>query len=279
MLQALNPKDARVLIVEDSPNDQEIAKRALKNFGIRHVSTARTAEDALIDLMKHRYDVALVDYNLPGMDGLRFMENLTRVSPDTKVIVVTGARQEKVAVAAMKLGASDYISKDEYLTSGITRSLQAALRSRIDEAEETQRDSMAVENTELERSVREVAWLRQALDERHGYRGSEAAPDETYGPDWSHVVDNFAAYIQASCGSFPEPASYELDAVLRVLGERGASPRDVLTFHMEALKSLMLDPEFASRELPMRPALTLTYTLACVVEELQLQLSLRDLAS
>ena len=58
LLQALTPKDARVLVVEDSPNDQEIVKRALKTFGTRHTEVAKTAEEGLYEAKKHNYDIA-----------------------------------------------------------------------------------------------------------------------------------------------------------------------------------------------------------------------------
>lgn len=172
MVQALNPKHASVLLVEDSPNDQAIATRALKNFGIRHWHFARTAEDALKEAQKQHYDVVLVDYSLPGMNGLQFVEHLRGVSPDTRVIVVTGVRQESVAIAAMKLGVADYISKDEFLTSGITRSLQAALRDRVATADAEQRGELASRERELQTATIGVVDSYDAMTTDRPYRAA-----------------------------------------------------------------------------------------------------------
>ncbi|HLF78621.1 MAG TPA: response regulator [Dehalococcoidia bacterium] len=276
MLQALNPKDARVLLVEDGPNDQAIAVRALQSFGIRHWRAARTAEDALVEASRHKYDVALVDYRLPRMNGLEFMEKLQSISPDSRVIVVTGVRQESVAVAAMKLGASDYITKDEYHTSGIIRALQAALRERLATAETEQRTVLAGRTNDLNAARVEARWLLQAIDERHGYR-LNLGSDDALSDAWLGVVQLFATYISESYDSFPDPATESEDALLRVLLERESSPRDVICFYIAALQELerRWNPEQAS--VSFRPVLFLCHVLACIAEECQVLVSLQGL--
>ena len=134
IIKPLNPRDARVLIVDDSSNDQRIIGRALETYGIRNRKFASTAEECLRDIERHKYDIVLIDYYLPGMNGLDLLNRILELSPETRVILVTGARQESVAVAAMKLGASDYVAKDDHLTSAVMNSLQAVLRSRNTEA-------------------------------------------------------------------------------------------------------------------------------------------------
>jgi CheY-like chemotaxis protein len=276
VVQALNPKHASVLLVEDSPNDQAIATRALKNFGIRHWHLARTAEEALKEAQKQHYDVVLVDYNLPGMNGLQLVEHLRGVSPDTRVIIVTGVRQESVAVAAMKLGVADYISKDEFLTAGITRSLQAALRDRVATADAEQRGELASRERELQTATIEAAWLVQALDDRHGYMPDGSGLRDPIPADWAAVVVYCANYLRASAYSFPAPATQEEDALLRALTERAFSPRDLFRIYVAALRELIAEPPSEDRP-PIRPVLFLTHALACYVEELQVWLSVRDL--
>jgi len=277
MLQALNPKDARVLVVEDSPNDQAIATRALKTYGIRHMRLAESAEDALAELARREYDVILVDYQLPGMNGLQFIEQLRRFSPDTRVIVVTGARQESVAVSAMKLGASDYISKDEYLTSGIVRSLQAALRDRIATAEVEQRESLSARERALEQALVEATWLLQAMDARHGYVASAARARDPINIELDALVQLVADYLRASGQDFPEPATELEDALVRMVGKRGLSPRDLLRAYVAALRQLIAESAGAYGA-PIRPGVFLTHLLTRLVEDLQAQASTRKAA-
>jgi CheY-like chemotaxis protein len=268
---SINPKNARVLLVEDSPNDREIATRAIKAFGIRHCSVAKSAEEALNEVFRHQFDVVLVDYQLPGMNGLQFVEHLRELSPNTRVIIVTGARQEKVAVAAMKLGASDYISKDEYLTSGIVRALQAALRSRASAGQIEQREVLSAATERFHQSTVEASWLIQALDERHGYQPADAVM-ETVGQDWLEPVKAFTSYLNASFLSFPNPATEEEDALIRTLRQAGASPRDVIRVYADAVRDVSREQETDEDATPLRPLLLLAHILACLIEEHQLML-------
>ena len=273
MLQALNPKNAHVLLVEDSPDDQAIAGRALRTFGVRHIQVAETAEGAVQEVMRTPYDVALIDYNLPGMNGLQLLEQIKRVSPETRVIIVTGARKESVAVAAMKLGATDYISKDQFLTSGIVRSLQAALRARVDEAETEQRQVMASRTRELHEASIEGTWLLQALAERHGYRGDVR---ESLAEEWDGIVDLFKDYLRLSCTAFPEPATDVEDGLVRMLAQHGLSPRDVFRVYVSALREMIIEAPPGLDSVPIRPVLFLTHVLACLVEDLQTRVALPD---
>ncbi|MDZ4278185.1 MAG: response regulator, partial [Dehalococcoidia bacterium] len=112
MIAPLHPKDSSVLVVEDSPEDAFIVGKALERFGIRKVYAADNAEDGLKSIAKRAVDIALIDYNLPGMNGLRLLERIREARPETRVIIVTGVRDEHIAVAAMKAGAADYVTKD-----------------------------------------------------------------------------------------------------------------------------------------------------------------------
>ena len=279
VMQALNPRNARVLVVEDSREDQQIALRALKTYGIRYTQAVRTAEDALRDLEKHEYDVGLVDYALPGMNGLQLLEEMHRLNPRMRVIIVTGVRRENVAVEAMKLGAADYISKDDFLTAGIVNALQKALRNRKADAEGAQRTLAEgqTKGSELEGAAVEGAWLLQALDQRHGYTVDGRNAHDRLSEEWSELVRAFAQYIRAGCAYFPDIAMSEEEALLAMISERGLSPREIFRIYIAALRDIRLDTLVGADGTPVRPLLFAAHLFGAIVEELQTVISLQSL--
>jgi CheY-like chemotaxis protein len=57
----------------------------------RHVTTAANGHNALREIADHRYDLCLLDIQLPDMNGLEIMRTLRQTSPDTKIIIITGS--------------------------------------------------------------------------------------------------------------------------------------------------------------------------------------------
>jgi CheY-like chemotaxis protein len=108
----------RVLLVEDNPRDIEIIRRMLGNYKRAEfeVHAADTAEQGLEQLQSDEFDVILLDYMLPGQDGLRF---LARVGDDPDVppvVMLTAQGDERIAVQAMSLGAYDYFPKSSIVS-------------------------------------------------------------------------------------------------------------------------------------------------------------------
>src|SRR5215813_3504885 len=66
---------------------------------------------ALKALEKASFDAAILDLRMPGMTGIEVLEQLKKVCPDTEAIVMTGHATMETAVQAVRLGASDYITK------------------------------------------------------------------------------------------------------------------------------------------------------------------------
>ena len=261
----LNPKLARVLVVEDSPNDQQIVSRALKTFGIRHQKVTSTASEALDEAKRNQYDVALVDYYLPGMNGLDLFKHLTEVSPDTSVIVMSGAHQAGLGVSAMKLGARDYISKDEFFTSKVINTLQATLKARNAEMARKIADAGSV-NEDIQTEMSRVSWLMSV----RGYtfpRNDEDSADALT----SDLTSMFENYILESCLMFPEAAEVEESSLIRAVLTAGLGPGDILSLYVAVLFNLgTTNPE----RLASAPAsLFLTSLLAHLLEEYQRLLS------
>src|SRR5262245_16927139 len=75
-----------VLVVDDEPIIRETLAEYLMQEGFR-VTACAAAEDALAQAAERRYDVALCDVQLPGMDGLRLLERLRQLNPLTAVML------------------------------------------------------------------------------------------------------------------------------------------------------------------------------------------------
>jgi two-component system response regulator AtoC len=97
-----------VLLVDDEPGVLFTLSEVLTERGHR-VLTARSGVEALARL--DDADAVLTDLSMPGLDGLELMGQITTRDPTLPVILLTAHGSERVAVAAMKQGAHDYLSK------------------------------------------------------------------------------------------------------------------------------------------------------------------------
>lgn len=100
-----------VLYMEDDPGLSILLQKGLKRKGFV-VDTAVNGEDGLQKVAAGRFDVLLVDYNMPFLGGLDVIRILAEQGSSIPVIMVTGEGNESIAVEALKLGAADYVVKD-----------------------------------------------------------------------------------------------------------------------------------------------------------------------
>jgi DNA-binding NtrC family response regulator len=167
--QAMAGPSYRLLVIDDSKRDTLLLERILQKaedatFTITHVESANTG---LEELSAHNYDLVLLDYYLPDMDGLAFLEEKQRRGFTPPVIMLTAFGQERLPVAALQAGALDYFRKDQ-VNSGL---LGKAIRQAIEKAHlqasaaanAAEKASLQAENQELKALV---ARLQQQLKER-----------------------------------------------------------------------------------------------------------------
>ena len=105
----------QLLVVDDEEASRYGIKRALETFGAE-IAEADSAEAARVLMRDRKFDVLLLDVNLPGISGLDFLKELQTgsdsvVAEAPLVIIVTAHGSERLAVQAVKSGAYDYISK------------------------------------------------------------------------------------------------------------------------------------------------------------------------
>ena len=101
---------ARILVVDDE-EDLRLGLAETLQGEDHQVETAADGWKALEQARALRFDLALVDLKMPGMDGMVVLDQLKQLSPETLVVLITGHATVESAVAAMKLGAYDYLAK------------------------------------------------------------------------------------------------------------------------------------------------------------------------
>lgn len=104
-------KSVRVLYMEDDAGLARLLQKRLQRQNYS-VEIAKNGDDGLAMLGKNPYDIVLVDYNMPSCDGIDVLRFIAELEAAPPVIMITGRGNEKVAVEALQLGASDYIVKD-----------------------------------------------------------------------------------------------------------------------------------------------------------------------
>ncbi len=99
-----------ILIVDDERSMREFLAIYLRRAGHR-VEAAAGGEQALATLKTREFDVVITDLRMPDVNGLEILERTKQQYPDTQVIVVTAFATTETAIAAMKAGAYDYLTK------------------------------------------------------------------------------------------------------------------------------------------------------------------------
>src|SRR4029434_6890539 len=149
----------RLLVVDDSKRDTLLLERILQQasdatFTVTHMESAKAG---LEELSAQTYDLVLLDYYLPDMDGLAFLEEKQKRGLTAPVIMLTAFAQERLPVAALQAGALDYFRKDQVNSSLLGKAIQQAIeKARL----QARRAADAARLRELEETV---ARLQQQL--------------------------------------------------------------------------------------------------------------------
>ncbi|PSF39555.1 histidine kinase [Aphanothece hegewaldii CCALA 016] len=149
-----------LLIVDDCREDRETYRRYLLKDSQQSycILEAESAEEGLILCQKVACDVILLDFQLPEMNGLEFLDELRQNYSSLPVIMLTAYGDEAIAVQAMKIGAQDYLAKN-HLKPDI---LQLAVRSAL---ERSHLQTQLKKTQERQRLIATIALrIRQSLE-------------------------------------------------------------------------------------------------------------------
>jgi two-component system, NtrC family, response regulator AtoC len=103
-------ENARILVVDDEPMVRVSLTNWLKEENYSASSVA-DGPSALAALQEKKWDIVLLDYKMPGMDGIEVLRQIKAIAPETVVLMMTAYATISNSVQAMKEGAYDYIVK------------------------------------------------------------------------------------------------------------------------------------------------------------------------
>jgi putative nucleotidyltransferase with HDIG domain len=175
----------RLLVVDDEPSIREILAEGLEGYGfpVRMASSAAEAFDAV---REGGIDLVLSDIDMPGGNGIDLLKRLKAFAPDLDVIMVTGVVDVDIAMASIRDGASDYVTKPfnlEEVRIAVEQALDKRRLIRENRAYQLHLEEMVQDRTrELQESYEStLTALVTALDFRdnetqgHSYRVVEYA--------------------------------------------------------------------------------------------------------
>lgn len=119
------PEKSKVLVVDDEEALRYLLSTELVAEGYE-VETAGDGDEAIEAIKRKDYDVVLLDIKMPRVDGFEVLRFIKQNKPEIKVIMLTAYADVKNAIEALKLGASDFVSKPydlEDILSSINRAL------------------------------------------------------------------------------------------------------------------------------------------------------------
>jgi len=208
---------SRILVVDDE-------KRILQTFLLMfsdsgyHVKTAVNAEEALRHIAGERFDVVFLDCYIGKERGLELMKKMAAADPKLYFVMITANGNTDLAVEALKLGASDFMTKPFFIAD-IVKSLDFVNKKR--ELDRQKRELLLTLETKVQERTRELetiyidvlASLAQALETRDF---------STFGH--CKRVSHYSRLIADELGLLPEDKHYlEIGSLLHDVGKIGIS--------------------------------------------------------
>ncbi|MEP7275525.1 MAG: sigma-54 dependent transcriptional regulator [Betaproteobacteria bacterium] len=191
----------KVLVVDDEPDLLELLELTLSRMGL-DTSRAESVNDALRLLDKEPFDLCLTDMRLPDGEGLRVVEYITQRALDVPVAVITAFGSAENAVAALKAGAFDYLSKPvalEQLRALVKQALKVPERPQPSASYQLLGDSpaMAVVRDMIDRLAKSQAPV---------FINGESGSGKELAARMIHLKGprSEQAFIPVNCGAIPE---------------------------------------------------------------------------
>jgi PAS domain S-box-containing protein len=204
----------RLLVADDDEVDRLAVRRALLKAGLdAQLVEVGDGASALAALLEQTFDCALLDFQMPGRDGLQVLREARAALVETPIIMLTGQGDEHIAVELMKAGATDYLGKAALTPERLAHLLRQTLR--LHEVEQQYRTLAEV--------LPHTIWTSRpdgVLDyiSRRGYEDTGIAPGDP--EQWSRAVhpEDLPRLMERWQHSLRTGEAYEVEARLWRVG-------------------------------------------------------------
>ena len=223
------PHQLRILHLEDNQLDAELVAAAFEAAGLKCRITRVETEQAFSSALESGgMDLILADYSLPSFDGLSALKLAHEKCPDIPYIFVSGQMGEDIAVEALKLGATDYILKNNL--SRLVPSVRRALNEALDRRE---RKKAEEKTATAEKALWESEARMQKLESLRALAGGIA-----------HDLNNLMVAVDANAGlalkALPpdSPARELIEGIEKAVAKVSTFSKQIMSFtgKFEAIK-------------------------------------------
>ena len=217
-------KKLSILVVEDGKSQREMLCEFLSGEGFE-VSGVDRGDKALESVKKDYFDLLLLDFKMPGMDGMQVLEEVKNINPEIDVIMMTAYGTVETAVRAIKTGAADYITKPIELEELLILIEKISERRVLLRENEALRDELRGKGITTDQIIYESA----AMDEVINLAGRVA-------------TSNATVLIQGESGTGKELVA----RLIHTLSPR--APKSMITVNCGALPENLLESELFGHE-------------------------------
>ena len=280
-----------ILLVDDDEVDRITVKRALKKAGLAvnltevengedAITTLKLREDHLVEVTEtntaltktqqtsNKFDVILLDYRLPDLDGLELIAEIKAINLDLPIIVLTGQGDEEIAVKIMKAGASDYLAKAKIEPENLAKAITSAIRlHRAEQAVElanqrlrASNELLMLKNKELERQQQQIKLQNIQLQKSYNLKSEFLA---TMSHELRTPMNAIMGFSQLLLRQYPDPLSQQQQNLVERILNNSKNLLDMINEMLDFSK-------IEAGKLELNPQkFDLNYLIQLTVEELR----------